>query len=342
MLLLRTECRGGGDLVSPPAGRSAHSGNRKKSTSQLHVFTRSAFTLIELLVITKKHQCLFKSKDYTSLRPTGRTSRLPQANTSHLHIFTRSAFTLIELLVVIAIIAILAGMLLPALNKAREKAKAISCGSGIKQVNLALTLYVNDNHEQFIVGIDEESTLPQWFGSWSSEENRFIPEGGLMEYMGKSRKINICSSMPKLTSEKGQFNNTGSGGYGYNCVFLGMRPYGGQAFSAKLARIKDPSKTIAFADSIQHTTGGNFIEMPSLSPPFNIIYNFTPSPDMHFRHSKFANIAWVDGHVAPERMGYTRAYYGGADERAQFMIHFIGWPGVYKDGKEGNYLFDLE
>lgn len=203
-------------------------------------------------------------------------------------------------------------------------------------------MYVNDNNEHFIVGIDEEYKIPQWFGTWSNEEKRYLPSGGLMEYMGKSRKINCCPSMPPVTDEKNIYNNTGSGGYGYNCVYLGLRPYGGAAFCAKLSRIRTPANTITFADSIQHTTGGKFIEMPSLSPPLNILYNFAPSPDMHFRHSKFANISWADGHVAPEKMGYTRSYYGGADENAQFMIHFIGWPGVYKEGKEGNYLFDLD
>src|SRR5579862_3134643 len=99
---------------------------------------------------------------------------------------TRRGFTLIELLVVIAIIAILAAILFPVFAQAREKARAISCISNLKQIGLSLIMYTQDYDEAFPSVITNSSQdggcAPglEWYalgGGWATLANPYIKNG---------------------------------------------------------------------------------------------------------------------------------------------------------------------
>lgn len=87
--------------------------------------------------------------------------------------FTVNTFTLIELLVTIAIIAVLAAMLLPTLNKAREKAKITTCMNQLKQIGLAIHLYAGDNNG--FKPQDPEVGDYLNFGTYNGAEGRTLP-----------------------------------------------------------------------------------------------------------------------------------------------------------------------
>ena len=222
---------------------------------------KHGFTLIELLVTIVQQNCLAKTKNNTSLRPSGRTSRLPEANSSHLHIFTQSAFTLIELLVVIAIIAILAAMLLPALQQARDRGKQISCVNMLGQLGKAALLYAADNNDFVISYTMPSASQPNnWSaGEWYNDYDRKTSSGDISKatlypYLGTSQVNNgVIGGIVYNSAGKRivtpiicpSVNKSGSY-YGLNLQIVNEHPKTG----FKLGSLKKPSNGCYFGEAV--------------------------------------------------------------------------------------------
>lgn len=227
----------------------------------------------------------------------------------------KNNFTLIELLVVIAIIAILAAMLLPALNKAKEIAKNATCKNNLKSLVSGCLMYALDNQDFLMPSntgyINPADTNPSWYpylmqsyvgikgigsGSWGAFPQKL--------WQANSNSVFECPS----NRAKGAGMGTVGGIYYTVETHYGMPQYGvgGQNHPTvpvkygKITQIKKTSQKLYLAES--HSTGwagyalfGNNCYLPTSGTPSIDYTRHSSSP---LSNNANANMSFCDGHVA--------------------------------------------
>lgn len=220
----------------------------------------------------------------------------------------KSGFTLVELLVVISIIALLLGVLMPSMQKAKSLARSVICSSNLKQIGLGVDMYLGDYNRNIFPlvhygtrGANEFGRY--WYFGFEPVSSFSLPEGQreldrksakLYRYIQQYDSVEICPAFP-YRDYKPKFKTRWMT-YGVNAkLSQDLRGPNGRIVSLNKL-ISAPQDVVLFADSAYINT-----HLPPATPSNPMLeewhYISPGEPTVHFRHGGRANLLYCDGHV---------------------------------------------
>ena len=233
-------------------------------------------------------------------------------------------FTLIELLVVIAIIAILAAMLLPALQQARERGRNISCVNNLKQQGSEVMMYIND-YEGYIVPVKTQGLPPGKGGTnWNHNHAR------LLGILYQNRSIDDPNRFRPSTYTCPSNNEK----YGENDYSWWSRGYGFNAYIQTVNGEKNAGLmvTVDAADGIPHSVPRKINAVPSPSAVMaicdirnDIVYYNSGSvrpTNGYTRHGMGGNICYLDGHVKSHTAAEYQKRLMNSDSKPESVAYY--------------------
>ena len=208
-------------------------------------------------------------------------------------------FTLVELLVAIALIALLIGLLLPVLGRARQQAASVACLSNLRQLAAAAQMYCDGNKGSFPIAYDLVSQPPLVISlNWDFTMTRNTASGEVTVTPGLLCAGHTNPKIQQCPSYDGKSNTLADPytGYNYNTSYIGHGAQESIVAPIKISQVRNAARCALFGDG-QYSAGANKFMRAPLPNPGDAAFAFRSAGTQGFRHRGRSNVAFVDGHA---------------------------------------------